>query len=135
MVSLDEGTHRMLRRHRAAQNEVRLLVGPGYEDQDLVFARPDGSPFNPERFSRAFLRKQTQYNRDNPDSPLPRLTLHGFRHTWATLALAEGIDIHVVSDRLNHSSTTITREIYTHVTKPLQSDAAERVAERMFRSR
>jgi integrase len=50
------------------------------------------------------------------------------RHTWATLALTAGIDIKIVSERLNHSSTHITREIYTHVTPPMQSDAAERVA-------
>ncbi|MCP4383096.1 MAG: tyrosine-type recombinase/integrase [Hyphomicrobiales bacterium] len=64
--------------------------------------------------------------------PLPHLKLHGLRHTWATLALEEGIDIHIVSERLNHSSTHVTREIYTHVTPPMQSDAAERVAGRIF---
>lgn len=48
------------------------------------------------------------------------------------LALHEGIDIKVVSDRLNHSSTFVTREIYTHVTPPMQSDAAERVAASIF---
>lgn len=30
-------------------------------------------------------------------------------HAWATLALEEGIDIHVVSDRLDHGSTQILR--------------------------
>ncbi len=65
--------------------------------------------------------------------PLPGLKLHGLRHTWATLALQEGIDIHIVSDRLDHSSTHITREIYTHVTRPMQSDAADKVAARIFR--
>ena len=59
---------------------------------------------------------------------------HGLRHTWATLALQEGIDIKIVSDRLNHSSTHITREIYTHVTPPMQSDAADRVASQIFGS-
>ncbi len=67
--------------------------------------------------------------------PLPRRLrqpdLTGPRHTWATLALSAGIDIKIVSERLNHSSTHITREIYTHVTPPMQSDAAERVA-RLF---
>jgi hypothetical protein len=38
----------------------------------------------------------------------------------------------VVSDRLNRSSTFMTREIYTHVTPPMQSDAAARVAARVF---
>ncbi len=90
--------------------------------------------YDPDRFSREFIRKQEQYNRAHADEPLPRLTLHGLRHTWATLALQEGIDIKVVSDRLNHSSTFVTREIYTHVTPPMQSDAAERVARSIFGS-
>ncbi len=134
MVSLDSNTVTMLRRWRAQQNEEKLLVGPGYVDEGYVFCKPDGTVYDPDRFSREFLRKQEQYNRADADEPLPRLTLHGLRHTWATLALHEGIDIKVVSDRLNHSSTFVTREIYTHVTPPMQSDAAERVAQRIFGS-
>lgn len=132
MVALDSNTVAMLRRRRARQNEERLLVGPGFLDGGYVFCWPNGSVYNPDRFSREFLRKQEQYDPAHAASPLPRLTLHGLRHTWATLALHEGIDIKVVSDRLNHSSTFVTREIYTHVTPPMQSDAAERVARRIF---
>lgn len=132
MVALDSNTVTMLRRWRAQQNEEKLLVGPGYLDDGYVFCKPDGTLYDPDRFSREFIRKQEQYNRAHGDEPLPRLTLHGLRHTWATLALHEGIDIKVVSDRLNHSSTFVTREIYTHVTPPMQSDAAERVAGRIF---
>jgi integrase len=133
-VVLDSNTVAMLRRWRVQQNEERLLVGSGYVDEGYVFCRADGRPYDPDRFSREFTRKQEQYNRARPDEPLPRLTIHGLRHTWATLALHEGIDIKVVSDRLDHSSTFVTREIYTHVTPPMQSDAAERVASTIFRS-
>jgi integrase len=135
MIRLDSGTMGMLRRWRARQAEEKLLVGARYEDRDFVFCHPDGSVYDPDRFSREFVRKQVQHNRANPEAPLPRLVLHGLRHTWATLALHEGIDIQVVSERLNHSSTHVTREIYTHVTPPIQSDAAERVAARIFGSR
>ncbi|CCM64388.1 MULTISPECIES: hypothetical protein [Candidatus Neomicrothrix] len=48
------------------------------------------------------------------------------------LALQVGIDIKIVSDRPNHSPTHITRKIYTHVTPPMQSDAADRVASQDF---
>ena len=65
-------------------------------------------------------------------SPKPRLVLRGLRHTWATLPLQEGIDIQIVSEPPNHSSTHGTREIYTHVTPPMQSDAAKRVARSIF---
>jgi integrase len=132
VIRLDSVTVAMLRGWRARQNEERLLVGPGYQDLDLVFCHPDGRPYEPNRFSREFIRKQEQYNRMHREQPLPRLVLHGLRHTWATLALHEGIDIKIVSERLNHSSTHVTREIYMHVTPPMQSDAAERVAARTF---
>lgn len=96
---------------------------------------PDDGVDDPDRFSREFLRKQAQYNQSQLEEPLPRLVLHGLRHTWATLALHEGIDIQIVSERLNYSSTFVTREIYTHVTPPMQSDAAQRVARAILRKR
>ncbi len=132
LIRLDSSTVAMLRSWRARQNEERLLAGPGYDDAGFVFCHPDGRPYDPDRFSREFLRKQAQYNRAHPAEPLPRLVLHGLRHTWATLALEEGIDIKIVSERLNHSSTHVTQGIYTHVTPPMQSDAAERVARSIF---
>ena len=115
--------------HLAASGSRRGEVfGLKWTEVDLdnawIFCRADGTRFHPERFSREFLRKQYAHNKAHPGQPLPRLKLHGLRHTWATLALEEGIDIHVVSDRLGHSSTHITSEIYTQVRRPLQSDAA-----------
>lgn len=47
-------------------------------------------------------------------------------------SLEDGIDIHVVSDRLDHSSIHVTSQIYTHVRRPMQSDAADRVAARIL---
>jgi integrase len=132
LIRLDGGTVAMLRRLRSEQAEEKLRLGPGYVDQDFVFCKWDGQPYHPERFSREFERNREYFDRDHPDELLPPITLHGLRHTWATLALTAGIDIKVVSERLNHSSTTITREIYTHVTPPMQSDAAERVANQIL---
>jgi integrase len=128
LILLDSGTVAMLRRLHTHQAETKLRLGPGYHDDGYVFCQFDGRPYHPERFSREFDRNQHYFNRDHPDRPLPTISLHGLRHTWATLALTAGIDIKIVSERLNHSSTHITREIYTHVTPPMQSDAAERVA-------
>ncbi len=93
-----------------------------------MFSRPDGDYLHPERFSREFDRAQVRYNRANPGEPLPKISLHGLRHGWATLALEAGVPMKVVQDRLNHSSESVTADIYTHVRAPLQSDAAERVA-------
>jgi integrase len=132
-IALDPGTVAMLRDLQVPQADLKRMLGAGYHDEGWIFCRPDGTPIHPERFSREFLRKQEAHNTARPDEAVPRLKLHGLRHTWATLALEDGIDIHVVSDHLDHSSTHITSQIYTHVRRPLQSDAADRVAARILR--
>lgn len=51
------------------------------------------------------------------------ITLHGLRHTQATLLIAAGVSLKVVSERLGHASTAITLDLYTH-TAPEQDRAA-----------
>ena len=68
------------------------------------------------------------------NSGLPRLRLHDLRHTAATLALADGIPIKVVSERLGHSSPMITLSTYTHVMPGMDRDAADRFGDRLFGS-
>jgi integrase len=131
-VELDTRTVSVLRGQKARQAKERLLLGPGYSEDNFVFSLPDGRGFHPERFSREFERKQATYNRLHPTAPLPRLTLHGLRHTWATLALNAGEHPKVVAERLGHSSIAVTLNVYSHVTKPMASKAAENVADMIF---
>ncbi len=66
MISLDPTTVTILRSWRAAQNEERLFVGAGYQNDGFVFAKADGSLCHPERFSREFDRMQDRYSRPTP---------------------------------------------------------------------
>jgi len=59
---------------------------------------------------------------------VPRIRLHDLRHTWATLALANGVPVKVVQERLGHATVGITMDIYAHVLPGMQSDAASLVA-------
>ena len=120
-IALDAGTVAVLREHRRRMLEERLLVGADFDDRGLVFHRPDGSCLRPEGVSNAFLSRVRRYG-------LPRLTLHGLRHTWATLALERGIHPRVVQERLGHSTIAITLGIYSHVAPTLHDEAAELVA-------
>lgn len=120
-VALDTDTVGVLCDHRRRQLEERLLIGSGWRDHDLVFCKVDGDPLHPERFSREFDRRVARWE-------LPKLTLHGLRHTWATLALQAGVHPKVVSERLGHANISITLDTYSHVTPTMQTDAAETVA-------
>ena len=103
----------------------RLLAGAGFVDQGLIFTLPDGRPYHPERFSREFDRRLSRHG-------LNRIRLHDLRHTWATLALQAGIHPKVVAERLGHANTTVTLNVYSHVTPGMQTDAAEKVAGLIF---
>ena len=121
-VALDQGTVAALRDHRRRMLEERLLVGADFDDLGLVFHQPDGTWLQPDAVSAAFLRR---VRRDG----LPRLTLHGLRHTWATLALERGVHPRVVQERLGHSTIAITLGIYSHVSPTLHDEAAQLVAD------
>lgn len=120
-VALDPDTVAILRAHRKVQMEERLFCGPGWEETGLVFVQPDGSAIHPDRITKLF-------DRAVRESGLPRIRLHDIRHTHATLALQAGLHPKVVSDRLGHSSTTVTLDIYSHVIPALQEEAATTVA-------
>lgn len=133
VIELDSHTVTSLRAWKARQAQERLIVGPGYQvSEDLIFTLPDGRGYHPERFSREFERKQATYNRLNPKTTLPRLRVHDLRHTWATLALRAGEHPKVVAERLGHTTTNVTLNIYSHVVEGMQTQAAENVAALIF---
>jgi integrase len=121
LIALPPETVVALRTHRIRQAAERLELGATLADDDLVFAHAEGTPLNPATVSRRFERLAH-------DAGLPRMTLHGLRHSWATLALLEGIPTKVVSEILGHSSTRVTEDVYQHVSPGMQADATTRVA-------
>lgn len=65
---------------------------------------------------------------------LPNITFHDLRHTHATWLLESGVDLKTVSQRLGHTSITITADIYAHVTDAMQRKAVEQL-EAMLKQR
>lgn len=121
-VRLDAHTVSVLRTHRRHQLAERALLGLGRPPADAtVFAGPDGEALHPDRVSREFQRRCERWG-------LPRLPLHGLRHTWATLAMRNGVHPRVVQERLGHSSIAVTLGTYSHVAPVMHEEAAELVA-------
>lgn len=127
-VDLDATTIAELRAHCARQAQELLVLGIRADGETLVFCHPDARPYNPDRFSREFDRALERH------SELQRIRLHDLRHTWATLALAAGVPVKIVSERLGHATTAITSDTYSHVTPTMGADAAERVSALIFGS-
>lgn len=121
LVPIDRESVGMLRRHQETQTLERAAWGPGWNDLGLVFTRENGTPLRPEYVTRHFQHLVAQ-------AGLPAIRLHDLRHTSASLALAAGVDLKVVSERLGHSQLAITADLYTHVNRGLGTAAAEQIA-------
>jgi integrase len=120
-IDIDAGTVAVLRRHRVAQLEWRMMAGPGWTDTGLVFTNPSGTAWHPDTISGTVQRLI-----DN--SGLPRITLHGLRHSHVTHLLVAGVDVKTVSARAGHASVAFTLDRYGHVLKGRQAAAAAAVA-------
>ena len=93
-----------------------------------VSAAPGGDPLNPTDVSEAF--------RDLVDAAgLRRIRLHDLRHGHASLMLAAGVDMSLVSKRVGHSSLAITVDTYAHLLSGVGRDAAEKAAALVPRKR
>lgn len=107
-----------LRRHRSTQNAERLALGAEWRDTlGLVFTTPLGTPVDPRNFSR-LVGELCQKAGIGHWSP------HELRHSCASLLLAQGVPLEVVSEVLGHSSIRVTKDVYGHLLAPARAQAA-----------
>ncbi len=116
-VAIDQATLDTLQAWRARQIDEHSLLGT---EPELVITLEDGKAVHPQTLARI-------WDRAAEASELKPVTLHGLRHTHATLLLLAGVPLKVVSERLGHSSIQITADIYQHVLGHMQHGVAERI--------
>jgi integrase len=96
------------------------MLGPAYQDQGLVCARPHGTPMCPSELTAGFaaaIRK----------SDLPKVRFHDLRLGHATMLLKQQVHPKIVSERLGHATVGITLDVYSHVLPDMQEEAARRI--------
>jgi integrase len=111
--------------HRERQRRQRESF-PHWEDWGLCFTTPKGRPINGPAAVKAFQRLLASKG-------LPRMRLHDLRHICATMMLAEGVELAVVSRILGHSSIALTFARYAGILPSLTQDAVQRM-ERVLRA-
>ena len=83
-----------------------------------MFPSPNGGPISPDSVLHKLHGVQKRVG-------LPQVRFHDLRHTFATLALQNGVDIKTVSGMLGHYSAGFTLDTYAHVTTQAQRQAAD----------
>ncbi|HKS70739.1 MAG TPA: site-specific integrase, partial [Ktedonobacterales bacterium] len=118
-VSLTATAIAALQRRAARQQDERTLVGPAWQEEDLVFTNAQGGPL------RANHILQRQFTPLLKQAGLPLIRFHDLRHTAATLMLRQGIHPKIVAEMLGHSTVSMTLDIYSHVIPDMQRGATE----------
>ena len=112
-IDLDLATVQLLADWRAEQ-----AAHFGADDANRwVFTKPDGDLLHPQSLSQAF-------DRAVATAAVPKISLHGLRHTHATLLLKAGVPLKVVSERLGHATPAFTMATYQHILPGMQAEAA-----------
>jgi len=121
-IELDQATVAALKAHHKAQLVERLAAGPRWQETGHVFVDEHGQPLAPGVVSRLFTALVKA-------SGLPRISLHGLRHTYVTIALLElGLPTSMVSKRVGHANEAVTLALYSEWMPRHDKEAAAAVA-------
>lgn len=119
LISLDTKTLSLLKKWRIEQIQANLANASNNSENKIIFTRDDASPMRLAYLNDklgAVIKKHK----------LHRVTIHGLRHTHASLLFEAGASIKEVQERLGHSDIQMTMNIYTHVTDDLKEQTAEK---------
>ena len=102
-----------------------MAAGSLWQDHELIFASEVGTPMDPDNFSHSFVRLCER-------AGLGHWHPHELRHLGASLMLAQGTPLHVVSEVLGHASIAITKDVYGHLLEGDGRTAAESMSRALF---
>lgn len=134
-ISVPVSVMQLAKQYRKEQLRHKLSLGSDWRGQNYIFIQWNGQQMHPDTPYKKFKKIIKRYNNivtDEKDK-LPDIPLHGLRHTSATLLISQNIDVKTVSNRLGHSQTSTTIDIYTHALKQLDKKAAEMLDELLVR--
>lgn len=110
-----------LQKVKIKQAEWKLAHGQLYQNADnLVFTNELGKHLATCTVRGKFKKIVSQLG-------LPEVRFHDLRHSYATLALQNGVDIKTVSTNLGHATVAFTMDKYAHVSQTMQKESAARM--------
>lgn len=114
-----------LKAHRARQAAERLALGEAWQDTGYLFTSSVGTPIDPRNLYREFqgICRKAGLGGWHP---------HELRHSAASLMLAQGVKLQVVSEVLGHSSIRMTADVYGHILAPDREAAAVAMGEALW---
>ncbi|MEQ3474623.1 site-specific integrase [Enterococcus cecorum] len=117
-IPLDTKTMQVLKAWRTIHKKILFMNG---KRSEYIFSSFEGVP-------RHIRTIEIMLDRTIEAVGVKRITLHGLRHTHASLLFASGASIKEAQSRLGHSNIETTMNVYTHVTQEQQTETVEKLA-------
>lgn len=127
-LNLPTETMGLLKQHKRDQLRLQLANGDRWKHTGFVFTTDDGSNMNPDSITGWLHDFSRRHN-------LPHINPHAFRHTVASVLLANGTDIVTVSKQLGHASVNTTENFYSHIIEENKAKATECIADVLLRKK
>lgn len=122
LVSMTPPLAEFLREYKRDRKSLYNELGKELALDDLVFAGAEGKPIDPGVLSHSFARLVERAGLEN-------VRFHDLRHTFASLALKQGIHPKIVSEALGHASVGFTMDVYSHTIQGMQAEAMVRLGD------
>lgn len=114
----------MLREYKAEQDRYKTSLGDYWDGDNYIFIQNGGQRIDLSTPNKIVKKVIRIYNAEHEDK-LPDITLHGLRHTSATLLISQNVDVKTVSRRLGHAETSTTMNIYAHALEKRDTVASD----------
>ena len=137
-----------LKNHLKIQNKEKQIAGTAYNNKNFVFCNEIGEPYDQKTFKNYYNKillecglinsrpktirdkiKKGLKSKPKPKGSSPNVTFHTLRHTFATRAIEQGMDVLVLSKILGHSDPSTTLNKYGHVLPNHKKDNMEKIRE------
>lgn len=127
-LTLPAETMSLLRQHKREQLRLQLANGDRWVQTGYVFTQDNGDRMNPDSVTAWLYDFSRRHN-------LPHINPHAFRHTVASVLLANGTDIVTVAAQLGHASASTTENFYAHIIEENKAKASECIADVLLRKK
>lgn len=121
-IPIPDNVFSMLMQHKAIQEQEKICYAGIYQDNGYIFAMPMGTCVEPHTMRDAL-------NYLLAAAGIEHANFHALRHTFATRAIENGVNVKTLSDILGHSQVQITMDLYCHTSLDLMRDSMNKLAE------
>jgi len=118
-IAIDKKTIHALKEWHIIQ--MKYLMSHGYQKPKYIFTSKENGFLVNSVFAERYKKYQKAAN-------LPHISLHGFRHTHASLLFEAGATAKEVQERLGHTNISTTLNIYTHITDETKNETKDKLA-------